>query len=123
MPKPTGIPIFNIFLRLAANGAGKELSRRSVLPAKCGLNHPAAAQRAGNDIFILAEHFIKKFSRKFSKKVKGLTRAAKCAIASYPWPGNARELQNVIERAVIMTFGSVIDVYPTRWHDLVETAI
>ncbi|MBP2679928.1 MAG: two component, sigma-54 specific, transcriptional regulator, Fis family, partial [Deltaproteobacteria bacterium] len=43
-----------------------------------------------------------KFSAAFGKKMPGFSEAAKAALTSYRWPGNIRELQNVIERAVIL---------------------
>ena len=55
----------------------------------------------GNDIIIIADHFIRIFSYDFKKKLKGLTEGAKNKLLNYTWPGNVRELRNVIERAVI----------------------
>ena len=63
---------------------------------------PPLREREG-DILLLAEHFIKKFSAKYRKDIKGLLQDAKRKLMSYSWPGNVRELQNVVERAVIMT--------------------
>ncbi|MDD3559801.1 MAG: sigma 54-interacting transcriptional regulator [Melioribacteraceae bacterium] len=61
---------------------------------------PSLRER-GDDIILLAENFAKKFSAKLSKKIEPLTEEAKIRLRSYNWPGNIRELQNVIERAVI----------------------
>ncbi|MBZ0180123.1 MAG: sigma 54-interacting transcriptional regulator [Melioribacteraceae bacterium] len=61
---------------------------------------PSLRER-GEDIILLAENFAKKFSGKLSKKIEPLTEEAKIRLRSYKWPGNIRELQNVIERAVI----------------------
>ncbi|MCO6473191.1 MAG: sigma 54-interacting transcriptional regulator [Melioribacteraceae bacterium] len=61
---------------------------------------PSLRER-GDDIILLAENFAKKFSAKLSKKIEPLTEEAKIRLRSYKWPGNIRELQNVIERAVI----------------------
>ncbi len=63
-----------------------------------------------NDALLLADHFVKEFAKKFSKKVKGISRDAKHAIAAYSWPGNVRELQNAIERAVILAAGPTIEL-------------
>ncbi len=63
-----------------------------------------------NDALLLAEHFVKQFAKKFSKKVKGISRDAKHAIAAYSWPGNVRELQNAMERAVILAAGPIIEL-------------
>ncbi len=54
-------------------------------------------------IFPLAEFFSKKFSATFGKKIDGFTPSAKSALLEYDWPGNIRELQNVIERALILS--------------------
>ncbi len=54
------------------------------------------------DIPELAEHFINQFNREFGKRVNGVSRMAEKILVEYPWPGNIRELKNVIERAVIL---------------------
>lgn len=54
------------------------------------------------DIPILAEHFIQKFSGKTKRRVQGLTEEALAAILNYHWPGNVRELEHTIERAVLL---------------------
>jgi DNA-binding NtrC family response regulator len=54
-----------------------------------------------DDIPILVGHFIKKLSMKDSKKIKRITPEALKLLEEYPWPGNIRELENVLERAVI----------------------
>lgn len=54
-------------------------------------------------IFPLADFFSKKFSATFGKKIDGFTPSAKSALLEYDWPGNIRELQNVIERALILS--------------------
>jgi len=54
---------------------------------------------------VLADYFIKKFSVQIGKKISGLDPEAKQAIMEYSWPGNIRELQNAIERAVILGKG------------------
>ncbi len=54
------------------------------------------------DIPVLAEFFINQFNREFGKQVCGISRMAEKILVEYPWPGNIRELKNVIERAVIL---------------------
>ncbi len=54
------------------------------------------------DIDILARHFVDKYSRENNKKVVSLTGEAMDILINYPWPGNIRELRNVIERAVVL---------------------
>jgi transcriptional regulator with GAF, ATPase, and Fis domain/predicted hydrocarbon binding protein len=64
----------------------------------------------GDDALLLAKHFTGEYARQFSKKLKGLSRAAKCAIAAYRWPGNVRELQNAVQRGVILAQGDRIEL-------------
>jgi DNA-binding NtrC family response regulator len=54
------------------------------------------------DIEVLARHFVEKYSRENQKKVVGITDEAMDVLTQYPWPGNIRELRNVIERAVVL---------------------
>jgi two-component system response regulator GlrR len=60
------------------------------------------------DIPPLAEHFLKKISKRMKKKVKGLTPAALQRLMLYDWPGNVRELENTIEYGVAMTVNDVL---------------
>jgi DNA-binding NtrC family response regulator len=55
-----------------------------------------------DDIPVLAQHFIDTYNREFGKSVKGLSPAAERLLVEYPWPGNIRELKNVLERAIIL---------------------
>lgn len=57
----------------------------------------------GNDILLLAQHFLKEFADRSGKKVIGLSAPAAQKLLDYSWPGNVRELQNCIERAVALT--------------------
>ena len=57
----------------------------------------------GNDILLLAQHFLGRFAAQTQKSVQGLSPAAAEKLMAYPWPGNVRELQNAIERAVALT--------------------
>jgi DNA-binding NtrC family response regulator len=59
----------------------------------------------GDDVLLLAESFLEKFSREFGKPGLKLSRDARERLATYPWPGNVRELQNTMERAVILADG------------------
>ena len=56
----------------------------------------------GRDIVLLAEHYIRTFSREFRRPVRKLTPQAEDALLAYTWPGNVRELRNLIERAVLL---------------------
>jgi formate hydrogenlyase transcriptional activator len=54
------------------------------------------------DIPVLVEYFVDHCARKAGKNIQGITKESLDSLRSYPWPGNIRELQNVIERSVIM---------------------
>jgi two-component system, NtrC family, response regulator AtoC len=60
------------------------------------------------DIALLVEHFVKKYSREFKKDVRGVSQGALPALEAYDWPGNVRELENVIERSVALATRPVI---------------
>jgi DNA-binding NtrC family response regulator len=68
---------------------------------------PALRERK-EDINVLARHFVEKYSRENSKKVIGLADEAMEVLNNYSWPGNIRELRNVIERAVVLASGDKI---------------
>jgi len=61
------------------------------------------------DVPILVNHFIQKFSKAYRKKIKGISSDAMKALLSYPFHGNIRELENIIERAVITARGTLIN--------------
>ena len=61
------------------------------------------------DILLLAEYFIRKFTKELRKENMELAPQTKKILKNYRWPGNVRELQNIIERAVILTEGEIID--------------
>lgn len=62
----------------------------------------------GNDILLLAEHFLESFRKEFGKPALTFTPGARERLQCYSWPGNVRELQNTIERAVILSDGAAI---------------
>ena len=62
---------------------------------------PSLAERPG-DASLLARHFVRRFARELNPQVQGLAPEALAAIDAHPWPGNIRELENRIKRAVIM---------------------
>jgi len=62
----------------------------------------------GNDVQLLADHFLAKFGREFGKPHVQLSRQARERLQEYRWPGNVRELQNTLERAVILSDGDEI---------------
>ena len=71
------------------------------------INVPPLRERAG-DIPTLVRHFVAKYAREMNKKIEDIPDEAMEAIARYSWPGNIRELQNFIERAVILSPGKVL---------------
>jgi two-component system NtrC family response regulator len=66
------------------------------------LQIPPLRERGG-DILVIARTLVKSLSQRFGKKVAGLHTEALAAISAHPWPGNIRELENRIKRAVIMS--------------------
>ena len=60
------------------------------------------------DIPLLAEHFLGRFSREMRKPVAKISSDAMTRLVQYPWPGNVRELENVIERAVALETSSAV---------------
>jgi len=64
----------------------------------------------GNDVLLLAQYFLEKFSREFAKPGLELSADARERLLEYRWPGNVRELQNALERAVILADGLYIRV-------------
>jgi DNA-binding NtrC family response regulator len=62
----------------------------------------------GDDVLILARHFVDKFCRDLTKNALAIAPTAIDELRTYPWPGNVRELQNCIERAVILADGDAI---------------
>ena len=69
---------------------------------------PLRARR--QDITALVEHFVEIYARRMDKRIEHISPETMSALISYQWPGNIRELQNFIERSVILTSGSVL--YP-----------
>jgi two-component system response regulator AtoC len=70
---------------------------------------PPLRQRRG-DILVVANHFLGIMTRKLGKDIKGFTKKAYKLIYEYSWPGNIREMENTIERSIIISESDVIDV-------------
>ena len=68
---------------------------------------PSLRER-GEDTALLAEHFLRQFCREYNRRVCRFSDEAYAALLAYPWPGNVRQLQNVIERAVLVCQGDTI---------------
>jgi len=67
---------------------------------------PLRARR--EDIPALVAHFVEMYSRRMGKQIEHIPPETLSALSSFPWPGNIRELQNFIERSVILSVGSVL---------------
>jgi DNA-binding NtrC family response regulator len=63
-----------------------------------------------DDIPLLVRHFLEIFNEKFNKNIKGVSRNVQKLFLKYDWPGNIRELENVLERAVLVTSRDFIDL-------------
>ena len=64
----------------------------------------------GNDIILLADHFVLKYSKEIGKPVKRISTSVIEVFLSHQWPGNVRELENCIERAILLTEGDAIEM-------------
>jgi DNA-binding NtrC family response regulator len=72
--------------------------------------HLPPLRERGEDIPLLATHFLVQHARRYRKEVRGFDPAALRALTEYPWPGNVRELDHAVERAVLMTQAEQIGV-------------
>jgi two-component system, NtrC family, response regulator AtoC len=93
------------------------------------LLHLPPLRERRDDIPLLAEHFLRRFSAKYGKDIRRIDAGAGDILRSYPWPGNVRELSHVIERAVLWSRDATLNVdhlslaSPTRVSaDLVDGA-
>jgi len=75
--------------------------------SEISIDIPPLKDREG-DPLILAKAFLDRFNREFNKAIRGFDKDAISAIESYDWPGNVREIESKLKRAVIMTEGSQI---------------
>ena len=71
--------------------------RLNVIPVEM----PALRERV-DDIPLIAEHFLAKYTREMDKPIEGFSPEVLAALRAYPWPGNVRELENMVERAVAL---------------------
>jgi DNA-binding NtrC family response regulator len=79
----------------------------------------------GNDVLLLAQHFVEQVARRSQKRVTGLSKPVAEKLLAYPWPGNVRELRNAMERAVALTSHETLgpDDLPERIRDCRATQL
>jgi len=70
---------------------------------------PSLRERA-EDVSILVSFFVQKYARRFRKQIVRIPAETMAALAAYSWPGNIRELENLVERAVLLTPGDTLNV-------------
>lgn len=75
--------------------------------SEVAINIPALRERGG-DPLLLAQSFLRRFANQQGRSIRGLADDAVAAVQSYTWPGNARELENRVKRAVIMADGALV---------------
>jgi formate hydrogenlyase transcriptional activator len=85
--------------------------RLNVFPVRA----PSLRERK-EDIPLLAKYFIERYARSTGKKIKNIGRKTLQLLQAYDWPGNIRELQNVIERAVILCDGATLSIDESSMH-------
>jgi len=84
---------------------------------------PPLRERA-QDIPLLIEHFIRQFSKRHHKTIKSMSPAARMKLMAFDWPGNVRQLRNVIESMVVVDYDGVLDLddLPSELTGAVSTA-
>src|SRR5438094_144126 len=92
--------------KAVADGALREdlFYRLNVIPV-----HLPPLRERREDISLLAAHFVRKISDELGKSVKGVSPEALAILENYRWPGNIRELENVIERALVLGSGDILE--------------
>ncbi len=70
---------------------------------------PSLSERTA-DIPVLIDHFIKVFSKQHDKQIKGVSSMARRRLLAYPWPGNVRQLRNVVESMIVVDYDGLLDL-------------
>ncbi|MBI3014610.1 MAG: sigma 54-interacting transcriptional regulator [Candidatus Tectomicrobia bacterium] len=70
--------------------------------------HLPPLRERGNDVLLLADHFVRTLAARMGKAETGISQDARELLLAYPWPGNIRELQNAVERALIVSEGGLL---------------
>lgn len=91
-----------------------------------GLHLPPLRER-GDDLEVLARHLLQRFSKEFGSDVKGFSPDATQAMRRYPWPGNIRQLENRIKKAVVLSDSALVraedlDLRPENLEEVVPLA-
>jgi DNA-binding NtrC family response regulator len=71
------------------------------------LHLPRLAER-GNDLELLARHFVARYAARYGRDIRAVAASVFTRLREHPWPGNIRELKNVLERAVLLAHGHVL---------------
>jgi len=87
--------------------------RLSVVP----IHLPPLRERK-EDIPLLVEHFLQKYNKRTRKNINSISSEVKKALMEYDWPGNIRELENTIERAVVLSKGNEIELENLVYHGI-----
>ena len=87
--------------------------RLSVVP----LHLPPLRERK-EDIPLLVDHFLQKYNKRVKKKIADISPRALKALKEYDWPGNIRELENTVERAVVLSQGDGIELEDLMYHGI-----
>jgi DNA-binding NtrC family response regulator len=87
--------------------------RLSVVP----IHLPPLRERK-EDVSLLVEHFLRKYNKRAKKKIHNISSVIKKALMEYDWPGNIRELENTIERAVVLSKGDEIELEDLVYHGI-----
>jgi transcriptional regulator with PAS, ATPase and Fis domain len=90
----------------------KEMRFREDLYYRLSMVHitlPTLVERK-EDLPLLQQHFIKRFAQQYNKPVLGISRRAQMLLSRYSWPGNIRELENVLGNACMMTDAQAVDI-------------
>ena len=84
--------------------------RTSTSASRCILLRLPPLRERGDDIPLLADHYLRHYSAKYGRDVRRINTQARELLRAYPWPGNVRELSHVMERAVLWSQGDTLDV-------------
>ncbi len=87
--------------------------------------HVPSLQQRGGDVLALAQHFVAKCCERSGKQIQGISSAAAEKLLAYDWPGNVRQLENTIERAIALTQSNQVGLedLPPRIRDFVVTTL